>query len=147
MKKFKFTINGNNYEVEILNIEDNIAEVEVNGSIYKVEIDRNFITTKTPKLVRPASVPSTDTPKSEEHKTIEPSNSKEPKKILSPLPGVIIDILVKKGDYIKVGQKLLILEAMKMENNIESDIEGTVIDIKVSKGDSVMQGDVLLVIG
>ncbi|MCX7863016.1 MAG: biotin/lipoyl-binding protein [Bacteroidales bacterium] len=147
MKKFKFTINGNQYEVEIINVEDNIAEVEVNGSLYKVEIDRNLQLTKTPKLVRPTSVPSTDTPKPQDHKTIEPENSKEAKKILSPLPGVIIDIFVKKGDYIKVGQKLLILEAMKMENNIESDLEGTVLEIKVNKGDSVMQGDELIIVG
>ncbi len=60
MKKFKFTINGNIYETEILNIEDNIAEIEVNGTLYKVEVDKTLKTTKTPKLVRPVAVPSTD---------------------------------------------------------------------------------------
>jgi biotin carboxyl carrier protein len=146
MKRFKFKINGNLYEVEILNVDGNIAEVEVNGSIYKVEIDREFLPTKTPKLVRPATAPSTDTPKSTDHEPIPDPNSSVAKKILSPLPGIIIDVFVKKGDKVKVGQKLLILEAMKMENNIESDVEGTVAEVKVSKGDSVMQGDVLIIV-
>ncbi|NSW45147.1 MAG: acetyl-CoA carboxylase biotin carboxyl carrier protein subunit [Bacteroidales bacterium] len=147
MKNFKFKINGNEYEVEIHSVEGNIAEVEVNGSIYKVEIDKEMQVTKTPKLVRPVSVPSTDTPKIEEHKTIPAPTSKEGQKILSPLPGVILDVLVHKGDKVSIGQKVAILEAMKMENNIESDIEGTVIEVKVNKGDSIMQGDVIVVIG
>lgn len=145
MKNFKFKINGNQYEVEIHSVEENIAEVEVNGSLYKVEIDKELKINKTPKLVRPASVPSTDTPKVEEHKVI--PTSTEVKKILAPLPGVILEILVNKGDKVSLGQKVAVLEAMKMENNIESDIEGTVIEIKVNKGDSIMQGDVILVIG
>lgn len=145
MKNFKFKINGNQYEVEIHSVEENIAEVEVNGSLYKVEIDKELKINKTPKLVRPASVPSTDTPKVEEHKVI--STSTETKKILAPLPGVILEILVNKGDKVSLGQKVAVLEAMKMENNIESDIEGTVVEIKVKKGDSIMQGDVILVIG
>ncbi len=145
MKRFKFKINGNLYEVEIINVEGTNAEVEVNGSIYKVEIDREFQLLKTPKLVQPKSVPSTDTPKQEEHKVIPSAN--ELKNILSPLPGAIIDVFVKKGDSIKIGQKLAIIEAMKMENNIESDVEGKVIEVKINNGDSVMQGDVLFVIG
>ncbi len=146
MKKFKFTINGNVYEVEILNVEDNIAEVEVNGSTYKVEIDRELQPVKTPKLIRPNNVPSTDTPK-DDQKPVPDSKSGEAKKILSPLPGVILEVLVKKGDKISIGQKIVVLEAMKMENNIESDLEGTVLEVNVSKGDSVMQGDVLIVVG
>lgn len=147
MKNFKFKINGNQYEIEILSVEGNMAEVSVNGSSYKVEIDKEMNITKTPKLVRPASVPSTDTPKVEEHKTIPAPTSDEAKKILSPLPGVILEILVNKGDKVSIGQKVAILEAMKMENNIESDMEGTVLEIKANKGDSIMQGDVIIVIG
>ncbi len=52
MKKFKFTINGNQYETEVLSIEDNIAEIEVNGTIYSVEVNRDIKPTKTPKLVQ-----------------------------------------------------------------------------------------------
>ncbi len=85
--------------------------------------------------------------RSKKQKQIPAPISTESRNILSPLPGVIIDVLVKKGDKISIGQKVAILEAMKMENNIESDIEGVVIDVKVNKGDSVMQGDVIVVIG
>ncbi len=146
MKKFKFTINGNIYEVDIQNIDDNIAEVEVNGTIYKVEVDKAMQTTKTPKLVRSVSVPSTDSEPSIA-KTSSPGTPKGTGSIKSPLPGVILYIHVREGDQVKVGQKLLKLEAMKMENNINADKEGKIIALKVSKGDSVMEGDVLIVIG
>lgn len=145
MKKFKLTINGNVYDVDIQNIEDNIAEVDVNGTLYKVEVDRTLQAVKTPKLVRSMSVPSTDSTPSTA-KTASPSAPKGTGSIKSPLPGVILDIHVKDGDMVKVGQKLITLEAMKMENNINADKEGRVL-LKVSKGDSVMEGDVLIVIG
>lgn len=146
MKKFKLTINGNIYEVEIQNIEDNFAEVDVNGTIYKVEVDRALEVVKTPKLVRSVSVPSTDSTPSIA-KTSNPSQPKGTGNIKSPLPGVILDLHVREGDNVKVGQKLITLEAMKMENNINADKEGRIISIKVSKGDSVMEGDILIVIG
>lgn len=146
MKKFKFTINGNQYETEILSIEDNLAEIEINGTLYKVEVDRSIQTTKTPKLVRSATVPSTDVHPSQA-KTSSPSSPKGGGNIKSPLPGSILDIHVKVGDHVKIGQKLIVLEAMKMENNIESDKEGTISAINVSRGDAVMEGQVLIVIG
>lgn len=146
MKKFKFTINGNQYETEIINIEDNIAEIEVNGSLYKVEVDKEIKSSKTPKLVRPKAIPSTDTHPAEA-KTSSPSAPKGAGNIKSPLPGVILEIFVKEGDKVERGQKLLMLEAMKMENNIEADKAGKVISIKVNTGASVMEGDVLMVIG
>ncbi|MFH2141342.1 MAG: biotin/lipoyl-containing protein [Bacteroidota bacterium] len=147
MKKFKFIINGNNYEVEIKSVENNFAELEVNGTIYKVEVDKDIQTVKTPKLVRPKAIPSTDTPKDEDHKVMPEKISKSGTNILAPLPGVILEIIVKVGDTVAIGQKLIVLEAMKMENNIDSDTSGKIIDIKVNKGDSVMQGDPLIVIG
>ncbi len=146
MKKFKLTINGNIYGVEILNIEDNIAEVDVNGTLYKVEVDRAIQAQKTPKLVRSVSVPSTDA-SPQTAKTSSPSAPKGTGSINSPLPGVILDIHVREGDAVKVGQKLITLEAMKMENNINADKEGRIIKINVSKGGSVMEGDNLIVIG
>ena len=146
MKKYKFTINGNQYDVEIQNIEDNIVEVEVNGTKYQVEIEKKIQTTKTPKLVRAAATPSTETDKSIQ-KTAKPSEAKGVGTIKSPLPGVVLNILVKEGDVVKIGDKLLILEAMKMENNINSDKEGKITSIKVKPGDSVMEGDVLIEIG
>ncbi|MFT3739363.1 MAG: biotin/lipoyl-binding protein [Breznakibacter sp.] len=145
MRKFKFTINGNQYQAEILSIEDNLAEVSINGTVYSVEVDKSLQPTKTPKLVRSVSVPSTDTHPSVA-KTSSPSAPKGGGTIKSPLPGVIINMHVKVGDQVKIGQKLLVLEAMKMENNIEADKEGRIATINKQKGDSVMEGDVLIVI-
>jgi len=145
MKEFKFKINGNDYNVNITNIEGNIAELEVNGTPYKVEIDKELKQTKTPKIVRAASVPSTDA-----HPTVAKTQSPGVAvtgSIKSPLPGVILDVHIKVGDIVKRGQKILILEAMKMENNIDSDKEGRVTEIKIKEGDNVLEGDVLVVIG
>lgn len=146
MKNFKFTINGNEYDAEIIGIEENTAEVSVNGVSYSVEIDRKMQTIKTPKLVRTMAVPSTDSHPSVS-KTASPLAPKGTGSIKSPLPGVILEIFVREGDTVKIGQKLLMLEAMKMENNINADKEGRVASIKVGKGDSVMEGDILIVIG
>ncbi|MFA6400977.1 MAG: biotin/lipoyl-containing protein [Salinivirgaceae bacterium] len=146
MKKFKFTINGNQYDAEIVSIEDNVADIEINGTLYKVEVDKTLQPTKTPKLVRSVSVPSTDIHPSVA-KTSSPASPKGAGTIKSPLPGIVLEILVRQGDAVKIGQKLLVLEAMKMENNIEADKEGRIVSIEKHKGDSVMEGDVLIVIG
>lgn len=143
MKKFKFTIRGNKYDVEILNIEENIAEIEVNGTHYEIEIHKDVKQSKTPKLIRKKSVPSFDIDKA---KTTKPGivGSKE---IKAPLPGTILEIKVKVGDIVKAGDDLLIMEAMKMENNIRADREGRIIAVKVNPGDSVLEGDALVEIG
>jgi Acetyl/propionyl-CoA carboxylase, alpha subunit len=146
MRKFKFKIQGAQYDVEILNLEDNMAEVEVNGTKYQVEVDKQIKTTKTPVLVRSKSEPSTDSDRATA-KTASPSAPKGSGNIKSPLPGTIITIHVKEGQSIKIGDKLITLEAMKMENNINADKEGVVTSIKVKAGDSVMEGDLLIQIG
>jgi len=146
MKNFKFTINGNQYEVNILNIEENIAELEVNGTTYQVEVDKSIQTTKTPKLVRSISVPNNDQHPSNA-RTSSPDSPKGGGNIKAPLPGVVLELYVKEGDTVKIGQRLMMLEAMKMENNIDADKPGTIISIKKHKGDSVMEGDVLITIG
>jgi biotin carboxyl carrier protein len=145
MKDFKFKINGNDYSVHIVNVEGNIAELEVNGTPYKVELEKELKQTKTPKLVRPAAIPATDTHPSVA-KTSSPGAATTGA-IKSPLPGTILDVHVRPGDIVKRGQKLIVLEAMKMENNIDSDKEGKVIELKVQRGDSVLEGDVLVIIG
>ena len=141
MKKYKFTINGITYEVNINNAEGQMIELEVNGTPYTVTLDKEVKQTKTPKLMRTQVAPSTDINK-QEAKTAKKGGS-----ISSPLPGVILDVFVKPGDKITVGQKVILLEAMKMENNIESDKEGVVAEVKANKGDSVMEGDVLIIMG
>lgn len=146
MKKFSFKINGNTYEVEIGEVEDAHVEVNVNGSTYDVEVDRNIQPVKTPKLVTKKTIPSTDV--SQQTMKTAPAGSVAGGGVIkSPLPGVILDIHVREGDKIVLGQKLITLEAMKMENVINSDKEGTVQSIKFNKGDNVMEGDILIQIG
>lgn len=146
MKKFKLTIEGNHYDVDIVSIEDNMAEVEVNGVVYKVEVDKKLQQTKTPKLVRSVATPSTESNASIA-KTSSPSAPKGAGFIKSPLPGVILNIHKKEGETVKIGERLITLEAMKMENNINADKEGVIKTIKVKVGDSVLEGDTLIEIG
>ena len=146
MKKFKLTIHGNKYDVEILNVEGNTAEIDVNGTVYNVEVDKELKATKTPVLVRTKAVPSSDSDKSTA-KTSSPAAHKGGGAIKSPLPGVILNVKVREGDIVKIGDKLLVLEAMKMENNIEADKEGIIKSIRVKSGDSVLEGDMLVEIG
>lgn len=143
MRKFKFKINNNQYEVEIVNIEDNNAEVVVNGTKYSVEVDRKIQQSKTPTMIRSKAEPSTDTHKSVA-RTSSPSSPKGTGTVKSPLPGTILSVKVKPGDVVKIGDQLLSLEAMKMENNIRSDKEGTVKSVRVNIGDAVLEGDILL---
>jgi biotin carboxyl carrier protein len=146
MKKYSFTINGNDYDVAVKNVEDNIAEVEVNGFNYTVEFDRSIETTKTPKLIRNQVVPSTDITAAEK-KTSSPSGPKGAGFVKSPLPGTILEVHVRVGDTVRAGDKLLTLEAMKMENIINSDKSGEVVAINAIKGSTVMEGDILIEIG
>jgi biotin carboxyl carrier protein len=138
MKKFKFKIQGNAYEVQVHSFEDNIAEVEVNGSVYQVEVSQEIKSTKTPKLVRSAQ-PATKID------SLKPAVSLS--KVQSPLPGIIIHIKVKPGDVVKKGQVIMTMEAMKMENNILAEQDGTIKNIFTTEGKSVLQGDVLAEIG
>ena len=143
MKKFKLKINENSYDIEIKKAGDAQMDIEVNGNLYSVDITHAEKIVKTPVLVINPTVPSTD---------YHPSTAKthSPVKggtIYSPLPGNIVEIFVKEGDYVSLGQKLVVLEAMKMENNIDSDKEGKVLSIKIKPGDAVMEGDALIVIG
>ncbi|MCL2738037.1 MAG: acetyl-CoA carboxylase biotin carboxyl carrier protein subunit [Bacteroidales bacterium] len=140
MKKYKFTINEVDYSVQINNVEDRTMEVEVNGALYTVLLDKEVKQTKTPLLLRPIAIPSTD--QGAAIKTDAKTGI-----IRAPLPGTILDILVKPGDSVSIGQRILSLEAMKMENTIEADRCGTVIEVKVAKGDSVLEGVPLVTIG
>lgn len=142
MKNFKFNINGSNYNVEILKTEDNVIHLEVNGTSYQVNMEKEIITTKTPVLVR-AEVPP---PTSKEKKIQKTPMKTENITVKAPLPGTIITVDVKDGDEVKMGQKLLTMEAMKMANNVMAEKDGVIRSIKVKAGDSVLQGDTLMVI-
>lgn len=137
MKKFKFTIQGNEYEVEVLSYEDQLARVEVNGTRYEVEVHKQVVQPKTPVLIR-QEVPAPTRSETKIRKSIGASQVK------APLPGNIMQIYVRNGDSVKKGEKLLMYEAMKMENSILAERDGTVSAIKVQAGDSVLEGDVLM---
>ena len=141
MKNYKFTIHGTQYEVEINRVEDQTIKLRLNGTPYEVKVDKEIKQTKTPKLMRSVAVPSTEGDTANARTNAAGATAE----IKSPLPGTVLDVMVKEGDTVKVGQHLLLLEAMKMENNIDSDKEGVVKTIKVRKGDAVMEGDVLIV--
>ncbi len=136
MKKFNFKIRGNEYGVHIKSIEDNIAHIEVNGTSYDVEIERENKPTKTPTLVRKVI------PSKEENIVKKESGSTTP--IKAPLPGKITQIKVKTGDIVKKGDVLLMMEAMKMENEVLASKDGVIETIKVNIGDTVLEGDVLI---
>lgn len=143
MKKFKFKIKEKTFDVEIMNIEDNMAEVQVNGKSFSVEVDKTIQVVKTPILVREKVSPDNNT-NATTARTSSPSEPKGAGVLKSPLPGTILDIFVSVGDTIKVGQKVICLEAMKMENNINANKEGKVTAIKVQKGDAVLEGHILV---
>ena len=138
MKKFKFKIQGNEYDVQVISFEDNIAEVEVNGSIFQVEVAQEIKSTKTPKLVRSAPPPT-------KVDSLKPDVSLS--KVQAPLPGIIIHIKIKPGDDVKKGQVIMTMEAMKMENNILAEQDGTIKHVYATEGKTVLQGDVLAEIG
>ncbi len=145
MKEFNYKINGIKYRVEINSVEDNVAEVSVNGNAYTVEIESAKPVKTTPKVVapKPAAAPAA---------TVAPAPAAAPAAgggapVLSPLPGVIIGIHCKVGDQVKRGQRLIVLEAMKMENDIKADRDGVIASIAVSQGESVQEGATLVTIG
>ena len=142
MKEYKYTINGNKYEVSIASIENNIANVIVNGEEYKVEMEKEQEPVKKKVVVRPvqpAVQPSTS--ETGGNAKINMNNA-----VKSPLPGVVTEIKVAVGDEIKAGDTVVVLEAMKMANNLDAERSGKVTAILVNEGDSVMEDTPLVVI-
>lgn len=138
---YKFKLNGKRYEANVVSDTDNIIEIELNGKRYTVEVER-----EQPKP-RPAAPIITPTAAQMPSAPTQPQNKPaKVKKITSPLPGVVLDVKVHPGDAVKRGQVVMILEAMKMENEIEATDDGIVSSISKSKGDSVMEGDTLIVL-
>lgn len=142
MKEYKYVINGNSYTVAIGDIEDNIAQVEVNGTPYKVELEKKATPVKVVSAPRPAAAPRTA---SGEKVVAKPAASAAGGfQVKAPLPGVVMSIPVKVGDSVKAADTVLVLEAMKMENAIHAGRDGRVASIAVSAGDSVLEGTVLI---
>ena len=137
MKDYSLKINGNQYDISIedVNEESTMANVTVNGVAYEVEI----VGEQASKMKKPQVVPA---PKAA-GLSVTPTTGLQVK---SPLPGTILSVNVKEGDRVAPRQTLFVLEAMKMENNIDAERGGVVKSIHVQKGATVMEGDLLIVI-
>ena len=138
MSNYKFKISGKEYNVTIGSIEDKIAKVNVNGKDYEVELEN-----------QPAAAPAVAAAPVAAAAQAAPAAAAAPEakpaagagvKVTSPLPGVIIEVSVKEGQAVKAGQKVAVIEAMKMENEIAATQDGTISAIHVNKGDSVLEG-------
>lgn len=139
MKNYKFKINGKNYEVNIGEAEGKTLHVNVNGADYQVELEN------APAAAAVQAAPAAQ--------TAAPAPAAAPKPagagvtVKSPLPGIIISVDVKEGQAVKRGQKVAVIEAMKMENEILAESDGTVTAVFARKGDSVLEGADIVTIG
>ena len=152
MNKYQYKVQGVDYDVEIEEVEGNVAKVVVNGIRFDVELKQPINPTSTLKQVRveapkPVARPAIPTaaPAAAPAAPAAPAGSGSPVK--APLPGTVTELKVNVGDTVKQGDVVLVLEAMKMQNNIESEYNGTVTSITVKQGETVMEGSVLLTIG
>lgn len=140
MKTYKFKINGKDYEVAINSVEGKNASVTVNGADYQVELENAPAAPAAPAAAAAPAVQAAPSaaPAAPAAPAAKPAGPG--KKVVSPLPGVIIEVSVKEGQAVKAGQKVAVIEAMKMENEISAESDGTVTAIHVAKGDSVLEG-------
>ena len=146
MKEYKLKINGNDYAVTVNEVDGSVAEVEVNGTPFKVEFEKPIKKAAAPVANPVAKSAAPAAAAAPVAKPAAPAGGAGTT-VSSPLPGVILDVCVKEGDAVKRGQTVMVLEAMKMENAIEATADGTVTAIKVGKGDSVLEGAPLVIIG
>ena len=146
MKEYKLKINGNEYNVTVNEVDGSMAEVEVNGTPFKVEFDKPVKKASAP-VAKPVAKSAAPAPAAAPVAKPAAAAGGAGTAVTSPLPGVILDVCVKEGDAVKRGQTVMVLEAMKMENAIEATADGTVTAIKVGKGDSVLEGAPLVIIG
>ncbi len=139
MNKFKITIDENNFDVTVNITDHDKATVEVNGISYDVSYEsRNTVASVAPR--KPAAIPTSTTYKSSAQNTA----SNKSTTVKAPLPGTISAISVKVGSQVKRGDCLIVMEAMKMENNIVASSDGQVKTIHVTVGQSVSQDDPLV---
>ena len=143
MKEYRYTIDGNKYEVAINEVNDTTAKVTVNGAEYTEEwekpVEEKPVVKVQPVAAKPATTAATPA-------AAPAAAAVNGHAIKTPLPGVIIDVKVNVGDAVKKGDTVVVLEAMKMENNINADRDGKVTAVQVAKGDTVADGAVLIVI-
>jgi len=142
MKNYKFTINGNPYDVEVFGTEGSMTRIGVNGKVYDV-----LMQSETPKVKSNVPVSSLQQRQARISKQPAENTPGQATEIKAPLPGVIVQLLVKPGEEVSPGQTLCTLETMKMENAIKAETGGKVTAVNISAGKSVVQDEVLIVIG
>ena len=135
-------INGNDYEVAVKDVNGQNVEVEVNGKAFTVELAEAPKAEKPkPVVARPAAAPSAPTAAPAARPAAGAAGATK-----SPLPGTVLSVNVTVGQSVKAGDVAIVLEAMKMENNINCGKDGVVKAVYVQKGDNVLEGaDLLLV--
>lgn len=148
MKEYNLIINGNEYTVSIDSVDKSSAKVVVNGSSYTVEHDMGK-KDSAPRVTHVDPVPGVSKREPTPRAAAPAAPAAKPSsgtgaQVKSPLPGLILEIKVNPGDAIKTGDTLVVLEAMKMENNIDSLQDGVVKSVEILRGDSVLEGDVLI---
>lgn len=151
MNKYQYKVQGVDYEVEIEEVEGNIAKVNVNGIPFEVELQKPINAAKHPTMTRPkVEAPKAAAPTPPPAAPAAPAQSGAPvgagSPIKAPLPGTITEVKVQVGQQVNVGDVVLVLEAMKMQNNIEADYSGKITSILVKQGDTVLEGSTLLTI-
>ncbi len=144
MKEYKLKINNNSYNVVIKDVTDDAVLAEVNGKKHVVHIDtiENLVSIAEPQTSSPISAMPSAAP-------APPQTSTPPAgagSIITPIPGQIVSITVSLGEQVRTGQKLLVLEAMKLENSITATMDGTVSEILIAEGDVVNQGQPLIIL-
>lgn len=135
MKAYKFKINGKDYAVTIGEAEGKMLSVNVNRADYQVELEN--APAAAPAAPVQAAAPAAAAPAAPAPAAPAAGAGE---KVNSPLPGVIVEVSVKEGQAVKAGQKVAVLEAMKMENEIPAPKDGTITAIHVNKGDSILEG-------
>ncbi|GHU46759.1 biotin carboxyl carrier protein [Clostridia bacterium] len=131
MKKYKITVNGAAYDVAVEELADHRA-----GSV------------AAPVSVAPAPAPALDAANDHHHR-LPPCTARgvgEGVPVTAPMPGTIIDIMVRTGDEVEEGEPIVVLEALKMENNIAAAKSGVISSVQVSKGATVQTGDTIVTI-
>jgi len=141
MKKFKISVNGNWYEVEIKDLDESPISVLVDGELYEVELGPEIPDTEAVERVREEPGVLVSEPVLEVSRPAAAEGE-----VIAPLPGKILAVNVEVGDRVQYKDVLCTLEAMKMENEIMTAAEGIVKEVRVAKGQDVLYGDVLFVI-
>lgn len=149
MRTYSYNVNGAQYDVTIESIQGQVAKMNVNGVIFDIEILGAPLSEgdlpAAPATVAPAAAATTPAPAAPAPAAKGEAGAGTP--VNAPLPGVVTKVLVNAGQAVKKGDTVIVLEAMKMENNITAECDGNVTGVCVAAGDSVMEGTTLITIG